>query len=117
NTGTTADSRLLNKGDTGFIWIINYGEYGSVNDAYESNVRLNVYPNPAEGRVYVELPGSGSAGILRVVNNLGAELYAVSTGGNMQLAEINTSSWHVGMYHIMFTGVDGGTAFSSFIIR
>lgn len=117
DTAQTADHRLLNRGDKGFISIVNYGWYGSVNDIATGRLEMKAYPNPASGYVTIELPAGNTAGRLEVVNTLGQQVYAAGTSATEKTKTITTSSLPAGMYHARFTDAEGGVAYSDFVVQ
>ncbi|MCB0697650.1 MAG: T9SS type A sorting domain-containing protein [Chitinophagaceae bacterium] len=117
DTSSMADSRLLNTGDTGVIYIINYGWYGAVQDINNNKTELTAYPNPADDMVYIQLPANAPEGAMMVVNSMGQEIYKSKTLRNSTEQKIDVSSWAAGWYYVLFSASDGQQAISRFVVQ
>ena len=61
---------------------------------------LNVYPNPANEVVNVEIPYVNGSETLRVFNSMGQLVYEAKAETNMTQMQIDVADWAHGIYHI-----------------
>jgi len=99
-------------GETYFSYI-NYWPLNtpSVN---KENQRLIVYPNPTNGIVKIQIPGT--IGELTIVNSVGSTIYQENTDGSGYVSNIYTDDWLRGMYVIKWQGADGDVLVEKLIV-
>lgn len=103
---------IASGGNNAFIDNINISQNGvGINDAFASQIGVDIYPNPASNQVTIDLAANSNLELnIRLVNLLGKEVISVYNGnvkqGNQEFT-VNTSSLEAGVY---FVTIDNGTS-------
>lgn len=84
------------------------------NDITQARI-LSVYPNPADGKINIELPVGKQKGSLTVFDQNGKKVYDKQYTGKDRI-EINTGSWAKGIYTVQWF-TNKGETFSSKVIN
>lgn len=85
-------------------------------DELESNIFMNVYPNPANESVTLVLDNK-SASSVNVYNTLGALVYSTEvTGNGLQTVQVPVVDFNTGIYHVVCTS-NGATATQKLMVQ
>jgi len=63
---------------------------------------LSVYPNPAEDRLFIELPAVNGNETLMIYNTAGQLVYETSAEANVTKMEVEVADWAKGIYHVQW---------------
>lgn len=89
-------------------------------EEYVSNIEVNIYPNPSEGKFNVELVGiSGGQVEIRIVDLQGRLVYnqILQNVNDKQVAKVDISAEKAGVYILKVSGQDGAIISTERIIK
>jgi Peptide-N-glycosidase F, C terminal/Secretion system C-terminal sorting domain len=83
-----------------------------VTNVNAATLSMNAYPNPAQGRVNVDIAGSNPiSGTLQIVDELGRTVYQTQSATTHNT--ISTASFATGVYFVVFTNSGSGERLTS----
>lgn len=104
NSQTTfSDVNLKNRSNhDGFVWRISNLATGIEEKAQANVAKIDVYPNPTNGKVYIKLPESQGKGIFMLSDIWGRMVYSQMVSDHNQTQDLNLSNLPKGTYIIHY---------------
>ena len=75
-------------------------------DDFEEGSNINLYPNPSNSTINIQLRNSASIGKLEVYDMLGKQIFNQSITSN-EVSHIDVSNWNAGLYLIKISSDNG----------
>lgn len=97
-----------------YIDNIRFDAVVSVDENQVRATNLNVYPNPANERLFIELPAVNGDETLMIYNASGQLVYESTAEANVTKMEVEVADWARGIYHIQWVS-PAGTLQSKFV--
>lgn len=85
-----------------FIDNIRFDAAVSVDENELRSTNINVYPNPADDRLFIELPAVNGDEKLMIYNTAGQLVYEAYAEANVTKMEVEVADWAKGIYHVQW---------------